>query len=730
MPSERSDPLVFSHALNVKLALVSSGQFWDVTTVELLRAFIDDCMRAQMADPPPTDDLISELTQEFHQGQLIRHELLRTLWLDRRKVQDRGLRHIMIGHLGDGDADGVDLARLRTAISGSGDSHLHAGGISSPGELLAPIVESVVSSPRLLAEPIRGLDSVGRPFDVRGLIFYAALLSLRYLDDRLVNDHQLSRIVEDRFPRGLMRAAWAPEADTAAWRSLVGHASEVTGMYPDFEWLARTVIRDLEAGVVNDDVSAGFNVVAALNRVASVPKGIGLDGFVARFRKASALRKLGSDGETARIERSLMRLWCGGFSSRMELRKNIDVPGDAPATMSGIGAELLHDVALYIGSALEIRHKTKADLVVSLPISFQKASFHGSLGWNLGGYLAAAEALSQLVLREPDVASALGGVDVVGLEAQTPNWVLSLAYQWLERRIDQSDSFIFSAHAGEQYPNIWTGLRRIGEWLVHFPAVSRIGHCLALGDSDVNGGPPSAVEALMDAVWALEFTRSGELAAFACDLADFLAPVCRVRSIDDVVNSVRTVYSLDAMTELGFVPRARRHTVFDVVDFYPPIPRCTFTAEQNWLALRIIGVGRDGKVLPDQAMPFALRQRYMSMMPLVLEELREGVINRIGDRVVECCPTSNVAIGHVKDYEDHPLWRFVEWGLHVTVSTDDPGLFGVTLLSEYLRLWSSSELGNQRNDAVFGEIARRGMERTAKSISVSDMERAFRVASR
>ncbi len=64
--------------------------------------------------------------------------------------------------------------------------------------------------------------------------------------------------------------------------------------------------------------------------------------------------------------------------------------------------------------------------------------------------------------------------------------------------------------------------------------------------------------------------------------------------------------------------------------------------------------------------------------PAVLELLRDRQIP------LEACPTSNVATGVLARIEDHPLPRFLDAGLVVTLNTDDPAMFGTDLVNEYL----------------------------------------------
>ncbi|MHB1356497.1 MAG: adenosine deaminase [Anaerolineae bacterium] len=50
---------------------------------------------------------------------------------------------------------------------------------------------------------------------------------------------------------------------------------------------------------------------------------------------------------------------------------------------------------------------------------------------------------------------------------------------------------------------------------------------------------------------------------------------------------------------------------------------------------------------------------------------------------LEMCPTSNVRTGVVSSMAEHPLRRFTERGLAVTINSDDPAMFGSSLTEEY-----------------------------------------------
>ena len=67
-----------------------------------------------------------------------------------------------------------------------------------------------------------------------------------------------------------------------------------------------------------------------------------------------------------------------------------------------------------------------------------------------------------------------------------------------------------------------------------------------------------------------------------------------------------------------------------------------------------------------------------------------GLIEYLAERQIplEMCPLSNVRTGVVPSLAQHPVRRYVEAGLLVTVNTDDPKMFGNCLAEEYAGLES------------------------------------------
>ena len=92
----------------------------------------------------------------------------------------------------------------------------------------------------------------------------------------------------------------------------------------------------------------------------------------------------------------------------------------------------------------------------------------------------------------------------------------------------------------------------------------------------------------------------------------------------------------------------------------------------------------------EAAGPESVRQ---AVLGLGAERIGHGVaaiedpatLDLLAERAIplELCPTSNLQTSTVASWEDHPLPRFLERGLKVTLNTDDPSISGIDLAHEY-----------------------------------------------
>ena len=53
---------------------------------------------------------------------------------------------------------------------------------------------------------------------------------------------------------------------------------------------------------------------------------------------------------------------------------------------------------------------------------------------------------------------------------------------------------------------------------------------------------------------------------------------------------------------------------------------------------------------------------------------------------VETCPVSNVRTGVCKDIKDHPVRKYYDQGVSISVNSDDPTMFGTDMNNEYMTL--------------------------------------------
>ena len=164
------------------------------------------------------------------------------------------------------------------------------------------------------------------------------------------------------------------------------------------------------------------------------------------------------------------------------------------------------------------------------------------------------------------------------------------------------------------------------------------------------------------------------------------------------------------------VPEIEIALVADVVrDFGPDRAAATLQEVNELRGMGVIGIGLGGSEQDFPAGPFApvyAEARRLGLhttahageaagaesVRAALDELQaerighgtravedEALLDELAERriPIEACPLSNVRTGVVASIDAHPVRRFFERGLRVTVNTDDPKMFGNSLAEEY-----------------------------------------------
>ena len=182
-------------------------------------------------------------------------------------------------------------------------------------------------------------------------------------------------------------------------------------------------------------------------------------------------------------------------------------------------------------------------------------------------------------------------------------------------------------------------------------------------------------------------------------------------------------------TGLNRVPEIEIALIPDVVrDFGPERAARTLEEAAEVKELGVIGIGLGGSedaYPPEPFAPIFERARQLEMHTTahageaagaesIWGAIRSLKVERIGhgthaeedeallDYLVEhripleMCPISNVRTGSVDSLANHPVRRYFERGLLVTVNTDDPMMFGNSLAEEYQALVQT--LGFSRDD--------------------------------
>ncbi len=89
-----------------------------------------------------------------------------------------------------------------------------------------------------------------------------------------------------------------------------------------------------------------------------------------------------------------------------------------------------------------------------------------------------------------------------------------------------------------------------------------------------------------------------------------------------------------------------------------------------------------------------------------LQDANVAALLRERQTPLEVCPSSNVCTGLITRWEDHPLPKFLDAGLTVTLNSDDPAMFGTSLQDEFVQAARSFALHRE----TFADLCRNAIQ--------------------
>lgn len=274
-------------------------------------------------------------------------------------------------------------------------------------------------------------------------------------------------------------------------------------------------------------------------------------------------------------------------------------------------------------------------------------------------------------------------------------------------------------HAGEDFYDLADGLRAIEEAITFLKLKSsdRIGHALALGiDAEKyyqkrHNTTALPIQWMLDnVVWLIMKSKQYGISMdsktewFLIDTYKHLADEIGYSVYSDTNGIIIPDISdyWDSMILRGDDPEMY-HSTGETKDVFYPSPEtweyyslldseyAKFVRKTNRRAVKLFLAYHDPKhirIKGEKVKAFVLPLGYVRL----IADVQNAMIKDIAKKqlCIECCPSSNVRIGRLDRFENHPIFRFSpiqpsesKYNLSVTVNTDDLGVFSTSLPNEY-----------------------------------------------
>lgn len=355
-----------------------------------------------------------------------------------------------------------------------------------------------------------------------------------------------------------------------------------------------------------------------------------------------------------------------------------------------------------------------------------------------------AKAICKLHQEQSELCDVVVGIDAANSEIYCRPEVFAQAFRYLRSQSNLHTNrrpLGVTYHVGEDFYDMVSGLRAVSEVLrfLGFRANDRLGHALVLG-TDVKTYyekrhyevRATKHELLDNAVW-LYF--QGQKIAGSEPVCHFLYDYAHRHFLEIYQEAHFDINDyFDAWLLRGDAPEyyLQNHDALKPLSSYmfslDPWQRYALNdykkataARENPQARYLYAmyhynhhVREEGGLSTTFRLPCHIRAAFVTL----LEQVQQRLLTKI-ERLhiaIECNPTSNYKIGEMERYDEHPILKFYNFGIHtpyphhevsVSINTDDAGIFATSLEREYALMALALE---KRQDEAFGNTPRAVVE--------------------
>ena len=306
------------------------------------------------------------------------------------------------------------------------------------------------------------------------------------------------------------------------------------------------------------------------------------------------------------------------------------------------------------------------------------------------------------------------GMDAAGDEANARPEAFATAFRYLKSMNINNLTF----HAGEDFFDILDGLRTIDELLLFmdYSKGNRIGHALALGLSAEHFyqsrhftilAPQQVI--LDNFVWLLQRCKNYYHVQIPEVFNGFIESECQ-KLFSDIYHEDN--FNVDTYWE-SMLLRANDNREYredaepSQYGYYAKFKECENKDAERLFYLYFL----DYDVRNRGNIPFQVK--YEEDIIKLIEIIQLSIRKELHDRgiAIECAPTSNMLIGPLYRYDDHPMLNMCkingdENDLSVSINTDDAGIFCTSLYAEYSLMALALIKQGNNNNSVYDYIRR------------------------